>query len=155
MKFLYVIGGVVRLVAPDTRESMPGASIVGWMGPEDVRVGWSYDGLNVIAPPPPPSPPPPSFKITKLAFRNRFLRTEKIGLELAALDDPTAPMQLRQRAAAIRADLADQRDATYIDLSRDDTRAGVMALEALGLIGPGRAAEILDSPIQDIERYKE
>jgi len=155
VKFLYVIGGVVRLVTPDTRESMPGASIVGWMGPEDVQVGWSYDGLNVIAPPPPPSPPPPSFKITKLAFRNRFLRTEKIGLELAALDDPTAPMQLRQRAAAIRADLADQRDATYIDLSRDDTRAGVMALEALGLIGPGRAAEILDSPIQDIERYKE
>ena len=39
MKFLYVIGGVVRLVAPDTRESMPGASIVGWMGPEDVQAG--------------------------------------------------------------------------------------------------------------------
>lgn len=92
--------------------------------------------------------------ITGLAFRNRFTRAEKIALELAALDDPSAPLIQRQQAAALRADLKDQERATYIDLDRADTRAGVQALEAAGLIAAGRALQILDSPVLDLERYR-
>ena len=92
-------------------------------------------------------------RITKLAFRNRFTKAEKAGIEFAALDDPTAPISQRQQAAALRADLKDQEQATYIDLDDEDPRAGVLTLEAVGLIAAGRAVEILDAPVQDRERF--
>jgi hypothetical protein len=99
-----------------------------------------------------PEPVPADAKITKLAFRNRFTMTEKVTLEIASLDDPSATMPLRQQAAALRANLADTAAATFIDLSRPDTRAGVQMLEAAGLLGVGRALQILDAPIVDSER---
>jgi hypothetical protein len=73
---------------------------------------------------------------------------------MAALDNPSASIEQRAQAAALRADLKDQEQATYIDLDRADTRAGVQMLEAAGLIGVGRAAQILDAPVQDVERAK-
>lgn len=94
------------------------------------------------------------WKITKLAFRNRFKREEKIAIEINSLDNPAAPMVQRQAAADLRASQADQRDATYIDLQRADTRAGVLALEQYGLIAAGRAAVILDTPPTPEEVYK-
>lgn len=92
------------------------------------------------------------WQITRLAFRNRFTMVEKAGLEMAGLDDPGAPMSQRQQAAMLRAYLADVAAATFIDLQRPDTRAGVEQLEALGLLAEGRAAEILDAPVQPAER---
>jgi hypothetical protein len=94
----------------------------------------------------------PATRITRLAFRNRFSQAEKVTLELAALDDPAATMTQRQQAAAIRVHLADVAASTFVDLGRDDTRAGVQALEAGGLIGVGRALEILDAPVEAHER---
>lgn len=90
----------------------------------------------------------PATRITRLAFRNRFTQAEKVALEIAALDNPAATPAQRQQAAAIRAHLADVAASTFIDLGRDDTRAGVQALEAGGLIGVGRALEILDAPVE-------
>lgn len=92
-------------------------------------------------------------RISKLAFRNRFTKAEKAGIEFAALDDPTAPIAQRQQAAALRADLKDQEQATFIDLDDEDTRTGVLTLEMVGLIASGRAVEILDAPVQDKERF--
>ena len=58
---------------------------------------------------PPPPPPAPALRhLTKLAFRNRFSKAEKAGIEFAALDDPSAPMAQRQQAAALRSYLKDQ-----------------------------------------------
>lgn len=100
-----------------------------------------------------PTPATADRRITKLAFRNRFTKAEKAGIEFAALDDPTAPIAQRQQAAALRADLKDQDQATFIDLDDEDTRTGVLTLEAAGLIAAGRAVEILDAPVQDKERF--
>jgi hypothetical protein len=94
----------------------------------------------------------PDTRITRLAFRNRFTQAEKVALEIAALDDPAATPAQRQQAAAIRVYLSDVNAATFIDLSSDGTRDGVEALEAGGLIGVGRALEILDAPVQAHER---
>lgn len=108
-----------------------------------------YNGLTYVG------TPPSVYKdtsITRLAFRNRFTLAEKAAIELAALDDPAAPMPQRQQAAALRANQADLAAATFIDLARPDTRAGVMQLEALGLLAEGRALEILGAPIQPEER---
>ena len=94
----------------------------------------------------------PATRVTRLAFRNRFTQSEKVALELAALDDPAATMAQRQQAAAIRVHLADVAVSTFIDLAAQDTRAGVQALEAGGLLTEGRALEILDAPVQPNER---
>lgn len=94
-------------------------------------------------------------KITKLAFRNRFTLTEKVTIELAAVDNPSDPMEKRQLAAVLRANMADQRDATFIDLNDIVTRQGVQMLETYGLIGPGRASQILDREILATERLKQ
>lgn len=94
----------------------------------------------------------PDTRITRLAFRNRFTSAEKMALEMAALDDPTAPMAQRQQAAAIRVHLADVAASTFIDLGSQDTRAGVQAMEAGGLLTKGRALEILDAPVTPDER---
>lgn len=106
-------------------------------------------------PPPtePEAPPPSARRITKLAFRNRFTQAEKAALEIAALDNPAASTTQRAQAAGLRATMKDQEVATYIDLSRADTRAGVQALEAAGLIAAGRAAQILDAEIQPHEVF--
>ena len=101
------------------------------------------DGALVLA---------PDTRITRLAFRNRFTSAEKMALEMAALDGPTAPMAQRQQAAAIRVHLADVATSTFIDLGSQDTRDGVLALEAGGLLTEGRVLEILDAPVQPHER---
>lgn len=98
--------------------------------------------------------PKTSRRMTCLAFRQRFTRTEKIRIEMAALDSPTSPMEQRLLAAALRADLADQAQAAFIDPDRPDTRQGVMNVEAAGLLdAPGRALEILDAPVTEQEAF--
>lgn len=103
--------------------------------------------------PPAVQPEPPVFQrhITKSAFRNRFTQAERVMLEMAALDNPLAPSAQRQLAAGLRANMADQRDAAYIDLDRVTTRSGVLRLEQVGLLAGGRALAILDAPVQSDE----
>lgn len=114
--------------------------------------GRAWVTLPYFEPAPPPPPVPEPQRITRLAFRNRFTQGEKVMLEMSALDDPAAPMAQRQQAATMRAYMADVNAATFIDLDRDDTRAGVQALEAAGLLASGRALEILDAPVQPHEK---
>lgn len=94
-----------------------------------------------------------STKITRLAFRNRFTLPEKAAMEFASLDNPAAPILERQKAATLRAYMADVASSTFIDLSRPDTRAGVQQLELMGLLGAGRALQILDSKVLEGEAY--
>lgn len=101
------------------------------------------------------SPPAPEVRprhVTKLAFRNRFTVAEKVAIDLASIDNPAGDMAARQQSAAVRVSLADAAAASYIDLARDDTRAGVLLLEGAGVLGAGRAAEILDAEILESER---
>ena len=93
-------------------------------------------------------------RITKLAFRNRFTQAEKVAIEIAALDDTTKPMVVRAQSAALRSSQADILSATFIDLTRTDTRAGVQMLESAGLLASGRALVILDTPPTADELYQ-
>lgn len=90
-------------------------------------------------------------RITKLAFRNRFTAAEKIGLEMASLDNPAATLEARQASAALRVYLKDLDNATFVDLDRADTVYGVNQLVALGLLTSDRANHILTDPIQSSE----
>ncbi len=91
--------------------------------------------------------------MTVLAFRNRFTKSEKIRIELAAIDDPSANLVQRERAAMIRVGQADLAAATYVDVDRSGTRDDVQMFESMGLLdAPGRALAILDDEIQPHER---
>jgi len=91
-------------------------------------------------------------RITCLAFRNRFTADEKVMIELSSADTPAAELAVRKQAAELRAHMADVAAASFIDLDRPDTRAGVQLLEELGVIGAGRALAILDADVQPGER---
>ena len=77
------------------------------------------------------------------AFRSRFTVAEKTAIELAMLDDPSAPLEKRQQAAMLRAFDKDLSAAAEVDLSLQQLIDGVHALEASDLIAEGRADEIL------------
>lgn len=111
------------------------------------------DGNYRLAPQPPAPPEPPRY-LTKLAFRNRFTPAEKVAIEIACLDDPSAPMVQRQQAAMLRASQADQRDATFINPKLPATRNGTLMLESAGILGVGRALQILDAPVTDDELFR-
>lgn len=96
--------------------------------------------------------PAPTRYITKLAFRNRFTEPEKVAIEMAALDDPALPLEQRVQRATLRAYMKDLEAATYVDLDREDTRNGVLALEQMGVLGEGRATNILDDDVEPHER---
>ena len=142
-----VVVGVSESSSPIDAENM--IAIASWQ-PELMGASYSAETGEFTQ----PKPAPPKRHITNLAFRQRFTRSEKVALEMAALDNPSASIEQRAQAAALRADLKDQEQATYIDLDRADTRAGVQMLETAGLIGVGRAAQILDTPVQDAERAR-
>ena len=120
---------------------------------DEAFVEANYPGAWELAPEPETPLTQTSARITRLAFRNRFTQAEKVALELAALDNPSAPMAQRQQSAALRAHLKDLDAASWVDLTRPETAAALQMLEASGLIGEGRAAAILDmDSITDIER---
>ena len=94
-----------------------------------------------------PGPPPvqPTGRlISNKAFLSRFTDDEAIDLDLASIG-------ATREAAAVRRYLSKVNAAQHIDLIDDETRDGVQALEAAGLLQPGRALVILDAPIEPTE----
>lgn len=110
---------------------------------------WATEPIVTL---PEPAPAPQDYRITRLAFRERFTTAEKVALELASLDDPSAAPEARQMKAALRVYMKDLDSASWVDLQSAATRGGVTQLEMLGLIADGRATEILDAPVRDEER---
>lgn len=81
--------------------------------------------------------------LTKLEFRQRFTPAER-----AAIDDfndnyATSELLTAAQKSAMRVTLEDYRVAQNILLTDSGTIRGVQMYEALGLISPGRAAEVL------------
>jgi len=99
-------------------------------------VGAKFDGKTIT------NPPPQTKRITKLAMRQRFTIPELIGILEASKTDPM-----------IEVLLGNMQVATFIDLSRTDTIQGLGYLMQQGLITAQRMGEILNNPIQAIERY--
>jgi len=119
-------------------------------------IGWQYDDEAGFTAPESPELEPDSVPqnriITNLAFDLRFTDDERIDIEEASTYDPAASAQERRMSAALRVSQERAKKALFTDLDNPVTRASVEQMEALGLIGPGRAAEILDAPVLDEER---
>lgn len=65
--------------------------------------------------------------------------------------DQDQQQQVFTTLAVLREQRRKVSESPYVDLAQ--TRAGVQALEAAGLLAAGRALQILDAPIQQHERY--
>lgn len=100
--------------------------------------------------------------ITKLAFDSRFTIPEAVALKAMqslparGVDELDADYIGRTQVPAQLQVLQSRLNmASYIDLTRADTRDGVLSLEAMGLLATGRALEILDGPIADHEYHQD
>lgn len=96
----------------------------------------------------PVAPATPLRHISPLAFRRRFTKAERAAIEWAAVDRPELSDPQRMQAAALRSDLKDQEQAKFMDLDDPDVAEGVQTLEALGLLQPGRASQIISAAIE-------
>jgi hypothetical protein len=86
--------------------------------------------------------------ITVLAFLDRFTDAEAIKFDLASIGATVQAASMRRFMQKVNA-------AHYIDLDREDTRQGVIALEENDMLDAlGRAMIILDAEILDSERYQ-
>ena len=94
--------------------------------------------------PGPPPPVPTERNVSRKAFLSRFTDAEAIDIDLASIG-------ATREAATVRRYLSKVNAAQRIDLADDETRTGVHALEAAGLLQPGRALVILDAPIEPKE----
>ena len=94
--------------------------------------------------PGPPPVVPTERNVSRKAFLSRFTDAEAIDIDLASIG-------ATREAATVRRYLSKVNAAQHIDLADDETRTGVQALEAAGLLQPGRALVILDAPIEPKE----
>ena len=94
--------------------------------------------------PGPPQAEPTVRNVSRKAFLSRFTDAEAIDIDLAS-------MGATREAATVRRYLSKVNAAQHIELADDETRTGVQALEAAGLLQPGRALVILDAPIEPKE----
>ena len=94
--------------------------------------------------PGPPPAEPTERNVSRKAFLSRFTDAEAIDIDLASNG-------ATREAAAVRRYLSKVNAAQHIDLADEETRTGVQALEAAGLLQPGRALVILDAPIEPKE----
>lgn len=140
---------VVNIIEADAAfiATLPGQ----WLPASGASIGWLHADGALTAPEPAPAAAP-DLRITRLAFRQRFTDAEQIAIELASLDNPSAAAAERQQQAALRVYLKNVDAAQYIDLAAPTVQTGVQALEAMGLLAAGRAAEILSADVQPGER---
>ena len=87
-------------------------------------------------------------RITNLAFLNRFTDDEAIAVDLASQGATEGAARLRRFQKKIDA-------AKFIDLDSPDLYIGINVLESVGLIGAGRADEIMSRLILPHERFTE
>ena len=109
-----------------------------------IELPTGYGGTVVDANPPTPSwaspdptdapadAPAPTRVISKLDYMNRFTEQELASIYTTA-----------KTVVAVEVWLEKFRLSEFVDLDDQRTVAGVQALEAVGLIGEGRTAEIL------------
>ena len=116
-------GLVVNTVISDT------ALAANWIASDTAGIGWTYDGANFAAP---PAPPAPVAHWTRKEFLLKFTPTEYAAIKAATIVDSGVDYYwaLFQAAENVM-----KTDAVTV--------AGINALETAGLVGPGRAAEIL------------
>lgn len=126
-------GPMPQMAAPIAPPETTGSEVAQW---QDIRWAILAERPPIPTPPPTPEPTPPPppepTPLNKVDFLRLFLQSERINIRAAAAVN------------AIIADYQAMLDAANVVLLTDpDIVAGIPMLEQAGLIGPGRAAQIL------------
>ncbi|MEP3113022.1 hypothetical protein [Nisaea sp.] len=109
-------------------------------GAKMVEGEWTNPPAPVFTPPSPVTPPAPV--VSPVEFKLLFTSAERIAIK--AFRAGTAPETEAARAVIDDwYEIVEDLRLTEVDLGLSDTIEGVNYLETLGLIGVGRAAEIL------------
>jgi hypothetical protein len=90
--------------------------------------------------------------ITPLALLRRLTIAEEVALELSSVDNTSAGFDQRAQAAAVRVAVRRLTSAKFIDLDDPELAATLAGFEQAGLLGAGRAAEIVSAAVQPQER---
>lgn len=130
-------------------EVLDGETVVNTVVADAEFMAANFASYRLVGPVPEPARPR---HITQFAFRQRLTQAERIAIEIASLDDPSAAMSVRQQAAALRVGMGDLAQAQYVDLDHPEVVAALSMLEGAGLIAAGRADEVIGQPIADAER---
>lgn len=101
--------------------------------------------------PPPAADPPTEILISKVALLRRATLTERVSMEMAQIDNPGASIEQRQYAATMRVWMRELESMKAINLVDPEVIAGIRGLESAGLIGSGRADQILSQVVEDHE----
>ena len=125
-------------------EAIEAADLVAIESLDNALIGQRWNPQAQAFEPGPPPTVPTERIVSRKAFLSRFNDGEAIDIDLAS-------MGATREAAAVRRYLSKVNAAQRIDLADDETRTGVQALEAAGLLQPGRALVILDAPIEPKE----
>lgn len=94
----------------------------------------------------------PRLLISRFAFLQRFTAAELLGIELAKVHDPAGSTASQQLAATLRVSQNKLDVSNFVDLGHAETIDGLTQLETVGLIGSGRANQILSAEISPDER---
>lgn len=100
-------------------------------------IGSAFDGVNI-------SGSNISRKITRLAMNQRFQVSEMLGLLTYVNSNPTSIVALLLQRLQM---------ATFVDLSRSDTIAGIGVLVSFTLLTSDRASAILNTTPTPVELY--
>ena len=130
-------------------EIIDGGAVINTVVADAEFMAANYADYRLVGPVPEPARPR---HITQYAFRQRMTQAERVSIEIASLDDPSAAMSARQQAASLRVSMADLAQAQYVDLDLPALLASLQALEAVGLLGAGRASEIVSAEVLENER---
>ena len=101
------------------------------------QLGWTFDGQQIVG-------TSASKKITKLAMRQRFTTAEMLGLMSYVTQNPASVVAMLMQNLQV---------ATFVDLARPDTQAGLSYLVAQNLLTSDRANTILNTPPSPLEVY--
>lgn len=104
--------------------------------------GWQY-GTYASE----PAPDVVDMRITKRSFFDRLKPEEEKAIDLAGFGET-------DQAAEVRRFIRRLEQSPFVDLAFQQTIDALNKLELIGLIGDGRAEEILTTPINEIERYR-
>ncbi len=144
MRIAHILDGLVVNVSMgdlETSHANPGEIL---MDAGDAGPGWTWTAEGGFGAPVAPEPPAPVARarlISRFAFRNRLTLEERVTAETAAATSPL-----------IRVLLDDLAVAEYVDLDIPILATMLGGFEAQGILGVGRATEILAAEIQPHER---
>lgn len=146
-KLAFVTKGIVVSVVGREVVDQPAGQWIDATGVQGGKPGWTWNGTAFAAP-----VAPVYRKIRTEAFWERFTNGELVDYDVAMQHNPADNANAKKAAAKLRIFKADADASGYRKL---DSNKVIDFVNTLNILGAGRAATILNTPITKDEAYIE